>query len=142
MPLDTSTPLAINKTVAPATFTHQDTSPRRTVAAVGLLGIALIHAIDLPGKMEETPSMGVAFIGLILASLLLAGALVVRPHRLVWLATGGLAAAVIVGYVINRSVGLPGAMGDIGNWWEPLGTASLFVEGLVVLVALPALRRG
>jgi hypothetical protein len=31
---------------------------------------------------------------------------------------------------------LPNATGDIGNWLEPLGLASLVVEGLVVAVAL------
>jgi hypothetical protein len=64
-----------------------------------------------------------------------------RDNRNVWLAAGGLAAAIIVGYTINRTVGLPGAMEDIGNWLEPLGLASLFVEGTVVLVAVSAVRR-
>jgi hypothetical protein len=31
---------------------------------------------------------------------------------------------------------MPGATDDIGNWLEPLGLASLFVEGLTVLAAL------
>jgi hypothetical protein len=91
--------------------------------------------------MEETPYLGVAFLGLIVASLALAVVLAVRDDRTVWLAAGGLALAVVVGYVVNRTVGLPAAMADIGNWKEPLGLASLFVEGTVILVALPALRR-
>jgi hypothetical protein len=52
------------------------------------------------------------------------------------LAAAGLAAAVFAGYVINRTVGLPNATDDIGNWVEPLGLASLVVEGLVVAVGL------
>jgi len=31
-------------------------------------------------------------------------------------------------------------MGDIGNWSEPLGLASLFVEGSVVLMSVVALK--
>jgi hypothetical protein len=127
--------------VATPTLNTADTSPRRAIASMGLLGIALIHLLDLPGKMEETPYLGVAFLGLIVASLALAVVLAVRDDRTVWLAAGGLALAVVVGYVVNRTVGLPAAMADIGNWKEPLGLASLFVEGTVILVALPALRR-
>jgi hypothetical protein len=40
-----------------------------------------------------------------------------------------------VGYTLTRTVGLPQAMGDIGNWTEPLGLASLFVEGSLVALA-------
>lgn len=42
--------------------------------------------------------------------------------------------------------GAPQAHGDVGNWGEPLGLASLFVEGCLialsaVVLALPAMRR-
>jgi hypothetical protein len=43
---------------------------------------------------------------------------------------------VIVFYVLDRTVGLPNASGDIGNWVEPLGLASLVVEGFVVAIGL------
>jgi hypothetical protein len=112
----------------------------RGIAAVGLLGIALIHLLDLPGKLEETPYLGVAFILLIIASLLLAAMLARRDDQMAWRATAALAAAVILGYVVNRTVGLPGAMDDLGNWLEPLGLASLFVEGTVVATAVSAIR--
>jgi hypothetical protein len=138
----------VNKTVLSASEasalssrTGTDTVLRRGIEAVGLQGIALIHLLDLPDKLEEAPYMGVLFIALIIASLALAWMLTVRDNRIVWLAAGGLAASVIVGYTITRTVGLPGAMDDIGNWLEPLGMASLFVEAIVVLTALSALRR-
>jgi hypothetical protein len=35
----------------------------------------------------------------------------------------------------SRTTGLPAATGDIGNWSEPLGMASLFVEGSVALLS-------
>jgi hypothetical protein len=44
-------------------------------------------------------------------------------------------AAVIVGYTLSRTTGLPQSTGDIGNWSEPLGLASLFVEGSLVVLA-------
>jgi hypothetical protein len=131
------------ETVAPVnsgSAYRADALPLRVVAVIGLLGIALIHLLDLPGKIEETPYLGWLFIALIVTSVGLAGMLAVRDDRAAFLAAGGVAALVIIGYVINRTVGLPGAMEDIGNWLEPLGPASLFVEGTVVLVAVPALR--
>jgi hypothetical protein len=46
-----------------------------------------------------------------------------------------IAGSAALGYVLSRATGLPHANGDIGNWTEPLGLASLFVEGSVVAVA-------
>jgi hypothetical protein len=133
--------LATIDTVRAGAESRPDPSVRRAVAAIALLGIALIHLLDLPGKLEETPYLGVAFLALIVGSIGLAAVLSVRDDRGAWLAAGALAAAVIIGYVVSRSVGMPGAMDDIGNWLEPLGVASLFVEATVVLLALPELRR-
>ena len=68
------------------------------------------------------------------------GALLLRRgDRVVWFATALLAASTVLGYVLSRTTGLPGATDDIGNWLEPLGVASLFVEGVVVLLAGTAL---
>jgi hypothetical protein len=41
----------------------------------------------------------------------------------------------VAGYVLSRTTGLPGATDDIGSWTEPLGLASLFVEGALVAVS-------
>jgi hypothetical protein len=46
-----------------------------------------------------------------------------------------------IGYVLSRTRGLPGAMGDIGNWTEPLGLASLYVEACVFALGLYGLAR-
>ncbi|NBU37196.1 MAG: hypothetical protein EBS32_03000 [Actinobacteria bacterium] len=42
--------------------------------------------------------------------------------------------ATVIGFVVNRTVGMPNATEDIGNWGEPLGLASLFVEAITVWV--------
>ena len=44
--------------------------------------------------------------------------------------------------MLSRTTGLPNAMDDIGNWTEPLGLASLFVEGGVVAIAGTAFAMG
>ena len=108
----------------------------RAVVAVGVLAVGLIHTLDLQSKLHETPYLGVAYVALIVASLAVAaGVLIGTDER--WMTIAGLVALTpMVGYVVSRSVGLPGSTGDIGNWLEPLGVASLFVESAVlVLVA-------
>src|SRR5690242_20294955 len=115
----------------------------RSVAAVGLAGIALIHLLDSLGKFQETPYMGWMYIGLMAPCLAAAATLLHTPAREAWLAAIVLPASAIAGYVLTRTVGLPQAHGDVGNWSEPLGLAALFVEGTVIAVAgyaLAALR--
>jgi hypothetical protein len=111
---------------------------RRSLVATGLVGIAAIHLADLPSKMSEVPYLGFAYIGLIAASLVLAELVTRSADRRLMTASAGLAAAVIVGFVINRTVGMPNAMDDVGNWSEPLGMISLLIEGVVLWVAAHA----
>ena len=115
----------------------------RAVAAVGLAGIALIHLLDAIGKFHETPYIGWMYVGLMLSCLAAAGALIRANLREAWLAALALPASAIAGYTLTRTVGLPQAHGDIGNWSEPLGLAALFVESAVIAIAgyaLAALR--
>jgi hypothetical protein len=100
----------------------------RAAGVVGLAGIGLIHLLDLPSKMEETPYLGWMYIGLIVGAVLCALDLVRSGSDRTWLAGGLLAVGALTGYTLTRTVGLPNATGDIGNWLEPLGLASLFVE--------------
>src|SRR3954454_9703876 len=76
------------------------------------------------------------YIALIAGAIVVSGWLLHRESRLAWLGAGALAASAIAGYVLSRTTGLPSAKGDIGNWTEPLGLASLFVEGCLVALSL------
>jgi len=107
---------------------------------IGLVGIAWIHLLDLGDKMEETPYLGVAYIGLIVGCIAAAVLLVRRDRRGFFLA-GGLAAATLAGYCLSRTTGLPAATDDIGNWTETLGLWSLIAEGVVVALSATALTR-
>jgi hypothetical protein len=114
---------------------HLDHQVPRATAIVGLGAIALIHILELQGKYEETPYLGVGY-GLLILGCLVAGALLLhRNDARGWLLGGGAALATLVGYAATRTVGLPASNGDIGNWLEPIGLASIFVEGIVVAVA-------
>ena len=91
----------------------------RAVGAAGLGAIALIHFLDLPAEIVRTGASRA------------------------WAAGAALAAGALVGYTLTRTTGLPQAHGDVGNWTEPLGLASLFVEGALIALAagVLALRR-
>jgi hypothetical protein len=67
---------------------------------------------------------------------------VLSGTRIAWCVGGAAAALTIAAYVLSRTTGLPSATGDIGNWHEPLGQASLFVEGAVVVLSASALLIG
>ena len=100
----------------------------RAIAVVGLAGIALIHMLNAQSTFAETRYLGWMYV-----------ALIRHGDPRAWAAAGALALSVIVGYTLSRTTGLPQSTGDIGNWSEPLGIASLFVEGSVVAVSALAL---
>ncbi len=111
----------------------------RAAGAVGLAGIALIHLLDSIGKYHETRYVFWLYIALMVGSVVTAGVVLTHHSRQAWSAAGALAASAIAGYVLSRTIGLPNAKDDIGNWTEPLGLASLFVEGCVVALSVYAL---
>jgi hypothetical protein len=116
-----------------------DDTLARTAGIFGLVGIALIHVLQAPEAFEETTYLGLLFIGAVVAALALAAVLTRTRDERAWAAAGGLAAAIMLGYVLSRTSGLPDATDDVGNWTEPLGLASLVAEGLVICVAAGAL---
>ena len=101
---------------------------RRSAVVLGLVGLAGVHVMDLPAKFEETPYLGWAYILIILFAAVVVERLTVKGSFLDYLGAAGVSLAVLGGYIINRTVGMPGAMGDIGNWFEPLGLLSIFIE--------------
>lgn len=112
------------------------TTPHR--GGLGLAAIAAIHILDLPGKFAETPYLAVFCIALITASFVVMERLFVARSQRDFVAAGVLSAAVLAGFIINRTVGMPGAMDDIGNWLEPLGLLSLVVETFVLWQSIAA----
>jgi hypothetical protein len=125
-------------TVRPTSRVHPPIFEALTI--VGLIGIAWVHILDLSGKMEETPYLGFAYMGLIAGCAAAVILLTRRDHR-GFLLAGGLAAATFLGYCLSRTTGLPAATDDIGNWTESLGVWSLVFEGAVVVLSAIALPR-
>ncbi|MDI1289799.1 MAG: twin-arginine translocation signal domain-containing protein [bacterium] len=120
--------------------TAHSATMRSVALMLGLAGIIAVHVMDLPGKMEEVPYVGFMYLGIILAAGFLIHRILAGATRRDFLAAAGLAGAVLVGYVVNRTMGMPGATDDIGNWWEPLGFLSIVIEAWVVVVGLTAAR--
>jgi hypothetical protein len=114
----------------------------RALGFGGMLGIALIHLLDVIGKIKETPYLGVMYIALMIASVVVAFYLLHTGSTLAWAAAGLLAAATLAGFILSRTTGLPNASDDVGNWTEPLGLASMFVEGAMVILAAYAWNLG
>ena len=126
-------------TPAPVAARDEVQLARRIVVGLGLAVVAAIHVLDLPGKFEETPYLAVAYIGLIVVAAVIAERLFQRASRLDFAAAAALSGMAFLAFVVNRTVGMPGAMDDIGNWLEPLGLLSLVVEAFVVWQAIAAL---
>ena len=112
----------------------------RAVAVIGLAGVALIHLLDAPGTFAGAPYKGWLYVALIVGSLGAAGALVRDDDRRAWTAATVLSLGAMVAFVLSRTVGLPQGADDIGNWTEPLGLSSLFVEGTLVALAAMVLQ--
>jgi hypothetical protein len=111
-----------------------DDTVLRTLVVLGLVGVALVHFVDVFGKFRETPYLGYLYVALIAVCLIVAFVLALRGSVTTWSAAAIVAALPFIAYIISRTSGLPSSTDDIGNWMEPLGLASLFVEGLIVLV--------
>jgi hypothetical protein len=110
----------------------------RATGILLLMGIAVIHLVQLVPTTKSTPLLGLAFIPLIAGSVVV-GAQLVNPNvalTRLWLPVLALGVAAIVGYVFTRVVSTPLDNQDVGNWSCMLGIAALFVEG--TLVALSA----
>lgn len=127
------------RTTETATSNHRMvTLNRRAAVGLGLASIGAIHILDLPGKLAETPYLAAFYIALVIAAFVLTERLFIVGSRRDFIAAAALSAAVIVGFTINRTVGMPGATGDIGNWLEPLGLLSLVVEVFVLWQSVAA----
>jgi len=101
---------------------------RRSAVIIGLVGLAGVHIMDLPAKWTETFYMAVMYLGIIGLAFLIIERLVVKVSTRDYMLSAILSLGVLLGYIVNRTVGMPGATGDIGNWFEPLGLLSIAIE--------------
>ena len=101
-----------------------------------------MHVIDQGGltALKDPAYLGWGYRLLEVAGVAVAG-LVLARRREGYLLGLGVALGPLVGLVISRSVGLPNATDDIGNWTEPLQLYAVAVEVALLVVAALVLRR-
>ncbi len=116
----------------------------RGIGIVMLLGIAVIHVVQLVPTFQQMPLLGYAYLMLILGAAAVVAHLVRGAASSVhqWLPVAGLGLAVIGGYVFTRVFSTPLDNQDVGNWSCTLGMAALFVEGSLVAMAAYAIPHG
>lgn len=114
----------------------------RILTALALVGVAVVHlriAQDYTGLGSRPLSLGDQFYAQSAAALLLAVALLVRPHRLVWVATALFAAGSLAVLVWSRyrCLPVPGFDGCFQETWAVDGAkpAAAFETAALVLSA-------
>lgn len=105
----------------------------RLTGAAALIAAAVFHLMLVPGF--AVPVLYSLFAASAAGTLLGAALLVASAPRLGWLIGGGTAFLTFLGYVLTRTIGLPGILTSVGNWFYPLGVPSLVVEGIAFLLA-------
>jgi hypothetical protein len=114
----------------------------RLLGVVGLAGIALIHVLDAPDTFQGVKYIFWLYIAIIVGAIPFSLLLLQWSSPLAWFGPALLAAGPLLGYLLTRTVGLPGDSGDVGNWLDSLGLASLFVEVAVLSLSLARLGAG
>ena len=111
-------------------------------AAMLLIAVSIIHIQDQGGLLGDQSPVWLkwGYYGVELGSLAAAMTLL-RGWMLGWFVGIGASGGPMIGYLLSRSVGLPGDIGDIGNWGYVLGTVSLVVEATFLLMAVVCVRR-
>jgi hypothetical protein len=107
----------------------------RVLGAVALVALAIVHVLDLPGTLDETPLIAYGYLALIAACVFCAFLLLTTDDLRVWLIAAGIAAAAMIAYLLSRTTGLPTDDDDIGNWVCLLGIAALSTEATLLLLA-------
>jgi hypothetical protein len=114
----------------------------RLVGALLAVAIAAVHVAD-QGSVTALGApawMGWGFRAIEVGGVLTALAMFLpRPAWPGWTAGVLLGAGPFIGYVLSRSVGVPGDPGDVGNWGYWVGTVSLFAEAALVVLSLAML---
>jgi hypothetical protein len=90
--------------------------------------------------LDEAPYMGVLFVLLTAACVVLAGAAISWDAPVVYVLSVLTCGLAVVGYLATRLVAFPMLADDVGDWLEPLGVVSIGSEAVVVVTAILALR--
>jgi len=120
------------------------TTPSRSlkiVAMVAIFATGLIHLVTAPDSFGEATYKGLLFVANGVGGLVAAVGVYRDRGDWGWLLGALVAGGAFVGYVLSRTVGLPGLPAESEAWLEPLGVASLIAEGVFLMVFAMARRQ-
>ena len=116
-----------------STLPIRDTTVSVTLVGAGIsliVIVGLIHLINSPGDLEEGSYTGLLYLANFFGAILAAIG-IYRGRSWGWALGALVSVGAFVGYVISRTIGLPGLPVE-EEWLEPLGLLSLLVEALFV----------
>ena len=126
-------------TALPTSLSHRIGAPLRWPLAGAAIVAAVAHIPVISPHLEEAPYMGVLFIVLTGACLILAAAALVYDSPAVYAASALTCGSAVLGYAATRLIAFPMLADDVGNWYEPLGVVSVLSESAVVLLSIAVL---
>jgi hypothetical protein len=102
-----------------------------------ILVTGMIHLIDAPSSFGDATYKGILFVANGIGAAVAALGIYRGARDWGWSLGLLIAGGALAGYIISRTLGLPGLGPDV--WLEPLGIASLIVEAAYVWLAVRAL---
>jgi hypothetical protein len=102
-----------------------------------ILVTGMIHLIDAPSSFGDATYKGILFVANGIGAAVAALGIYHGARDWGWGLGLLIAGGALAGYIISRTLGLPGLGPDV--WIEPLGIASLIVEAAYVWLAVRAL---
>jgi hypothetical protein len=116
-------------------------SPLRWVLAALAAISAATHLPVLGEHLRDVPYIGLEFIVLIVACVLIAAAAPGWDSAALYVAAAMTCGLAVAAYIATREVTLPGLADDVGNWFEPLGVLAVLAESATVIVAIYVLAQ-
>jgi hypothetical protein len=111
----------------------------RSSAASCLIAVGVFHALEIQGQLSGAAWLTAGFCLLAVVAPMAGLWLLAHPSLGAWQFAGLTSAAALGGYILTRSVPVPGDTGDVGNWLEPIGLASILTEGVIIILAISVL---
>jgi hypothetical protein len=108
----------------------------RATGAIVLFTVGIVHALGIQGQVSGAVWLTTGFCLLTVVGPVSGLWLLVRPSSAAWQFGALTCLADFAGYVLTRSVPVPGDAGDAGNWLEPLGVVTLITEAVFVILAM------
>jgi uncharacterized membrane protein HdeD (DUF308 family) len=112
----------------------------KIIAVVAIVATGLIHLWTARDSFGEATYKGLLFVANGVGALVAAVGVYRDRADWGWLLGALVSGGAFLGYVLSRTVGLPGLPAEPDAWFEPLGVASVVAE-VVFLAAFAATRR-